>query len=458
MKISKYLLLSLLFCCVNYIVAQDFKRIEILADMFLEKTNLPGLSIAIAKDGQIVYTNGFGYANIKTEEQMKPSSQLRTASIAKVLTATALGRLATNGKLNFNDAIKIHVPYINKQYENLTIRQLAGHTSGINHRPSGNSFKNKQYESIEETLKLIKDPLLFEPGTDYQYSTNAYNLLAAVIEGASGIRYQDYMRDSIFKPLEMNQTFPENIAISDSKNAELYYLRKGKLRKESLSNGSYKLPGAGFRSTSSDLVKLMNAYTKGMISKEVVMEMFKSNVLDNGEKTNVGIAWRSSIDVFGNNVIEHAGSWRGTRTVLVYYPKEQLTISLMINASCQILIEETAHIFAQLYRTSEEVLKHEEYKSEINVIFNSDEGVKNYKGNLEIDAEIGVFKVNSDNFLSFNKFFAISNDNDYAFVSNSGLLYLKKNSGKTNRYNLYAYTNRNMANPITKKPLAVFKI
>ena len=458
MNLLKYLLLvGLLFCSVHYSIGQDYKRIEALADMLLEETKLPGLSMAIAKKGEVIYSKGFGFANVKERKEMAPTTQLRTASIAKVLTATALGRLATLGKLDFDDIVKKHVPYINEQYENLTIRQLAGHTSGMNHRPSGGGYKNKQYTNIKETVLLIKDPLLFEPGSEYRYSTNAYNLLGAVIEGASGMRYQDYMHDSIFAPLGMQQTFPENIQVPDSKNADLYYLKKGKLKREPLSNGSYKLPGASFRSTPSDLVKLMNAYTNGMISSEVTNEMFKSNVLLSGEETNVGIAWRTSMDIFGNQVIEHAGSWKGTRTVLVYYPKEELVISLMINATCRLLIEETAHIFMQLFRLSNEALTPYQKNEVVEVTLNEKEGVRRFQGNFILKGETGTFKTDSDGFLSSNKVFAISNEDEYALVCDYGLLYMNETNKVEFEGKLFAYLNRNKKNPKEKEPMASLK-
>lgn len=435
--------------------AQDYNRIEKLAGLFLEQTKAPGLSMTISKSGKVVYAKGFGFADVKGAIPMDPSIRLRTASVAKVITATALGRLATEGKLSFDDSVGMHVPYINAQYKNLTIRQLAGHTSGLTHRPSEKGYKNRQFDDMKETLPFIAAPLLFEPGTDYQYSTNAFNLLGAIIEEVSGMSYQAYMKKYIFEPLQMNHTFAENIQKQSPKDAQLYYIKKGKLLKEKLTNGSYKLPGAGFRSTPTDLVKLTNAYTNGMISKEVVAQMFQNNALSNGKKTNVGITWRNSMDIFGNLAVEHAGSWRGARTVLVYYPKEELAISLMINADCQVLIEETAHIFAQLYRTTELASNTMDINQNVMVTYNGKAGTESFQGSLQIQESLGLLKTEADNFLAQNKLLKIGAET-FAMVTEFGLLYLKTSKNKITEGKVYAYTNRNDVNPKEKTPLVVF--
>jgi CubicO group peptidase (beta-lactamase class C family) len=441
-----------------FVFAQDTLKVELLAESFLKQTKLPGLSIAVSKNNRLIYSKGFGHADIAKDQPMLPSTRIRTASVAKVLTATALGRLATEGALNFDEPIKSYAPYINSMYANLTVRQLAGHTSGLNHRPTGKGYQNKQYQSIRETLDLIDAPLLFEPGTDYSYSTNAFNLLASVIEGASGISYEKYMEQYVFEPLKMKHTAPENINQLTDADAKIYFFKNGKLKKDRLNNGSYKIPGAAFRSTPSDLVLLMNAYSEeGFISKDVAADMFKSNRLNNGEKTNVGIAWRLSVDAFGNQVVEHAGNWRGARTVLVYFPEEEMSISLMINAECQILIEETAHMFAQVFRGKKGKEIDKSLNHDVLLTENAKEGPVDYKGSIDLDSGRGTLKVQSDTYLKSNEIIALGSEANFAFSTFFGLLYMQMEAEGPSRGKVYAYFNRNKRNPKEEKPLLEFR-
>ncbi len=454
-RIYSQLILVLLVVCGG-LHAQESQRIDFLSESFLRQTQLPGLSIAVAKEGKVIYAKGFGFSNLEDQRPMLPSSCIRTASVAKVLTATALGRLATEGLLDFDAPIKKYVPYINRNYVNLTVRQLAGHTSGLKHRPSGRGYQNKQYTTIKETVDIINGPLLFEPGTDYKYSTAAFNLLAAVIEGASGIPYDEYMKTRVFAPLKMEHTSPENINKLTDRDAEIYYHKKGKLKRDKLNNGSYKVPGAAFRSTPSDLVKLMGAYTdRGFISGKVVEDMFASNSLPNGKKTHVGIAWRSSIDVFGNAVIEHAGSWRGARTVLVYYPEDELSLAVMVNAECQLLIEETAHIFAQFFLNGAWSTSRLSVNEKIKVVHHSKEGQVQYKGNLLLDLGRGTLSVESENYLKSNE--VVQLQNGFALSTFYGLFFMEIDTSSILDGQVYAYRTRNERNPREEGPLLEFR-
>lgn len=396
----------------------------------LNKTKLPGLSIAVNKNGKIIYAKGFGYADVAQKVKMEATTQIRTASVAKVITATALAKLASEKKLDFDAPIKNYISYLKAPFSALTTRQLAGHTAGVQHTPSKKSSKKKDYTSTKALIELVEQTqLAFEPDTDYQYSTLAYNLLAGVIEGASGKSYLAYMQENIFAPLNMNQTFPENISELGSNDAQLYYFKKDKLvLDKQLVNGSYKLPGAGFRSTSVDLVKMMDAYTNGFIAPEVVQTIFTSNTLTNGKKTNVGIGWRLNEDMQQRPTIEHAGNWQGARTVIVHYPEEQLSISMMINAKCVLFIEETAQIIAQLFlKGRSEVTEQKGIKQSLTISHNQTDGttellkgqlnfIENNKGKLTIDTSMKFLQESNLYYLGFGNHYALSTD--------FGLLYL----------------------------------
>ncbi|MEO1654427.1 MAG: serine hydrolase domain-containing protein, partial [Bacteroidota bacterium] len=340
-----------IYCQLGIGQESNYPKVDVLMQDFLNKSKLPGISLSINQRGTLIYSKGFGYADMEGQIKMRPQTQVRTASVAKVLTATALGKLVSEGKLDLDTPIGHYISYLKTPFSDLTSRQLAGHTAGIVHRPVSNSAKKKDYNTIREAVKLVEQTeLLFEPDTEYKYSSLAYNLLAGVIEEVSGKSYIRYMKENIFMPLQMHQTFPEKKSERSAKDAKMYYFKKGKLSPDpKYFNGSYKLAGAGFRSTSEDLARLMNAYSDGFLREKVVQDMFRSHRLKNGQKTQVGIGWRISKDFQNRPTIEHAGSWQGARTVIVYYPEQQLSITMMINAQCNIFIEETAQVIAQLF-------------------------------------------------------------------------------------------------------------
>ena len=429
-----------------------------LAHKFLQKTKIPGLSIAVSKNDTIIYAQGFGYANAEDHVKMTPHTRLRTASVSKLITTTALGRLLSQEKLDLDAPIEKYIPYIDAQYAHITARQLAGHTSGMNHRPRGNRHKKKQFTTVKPMVELMDKPLLFEPDTGYKYSTHGFVVLGAVIEGASGIPFETYMKEAIFNPLDMRQTAPENIKKLTPDDSEIYYLKKGKAHKQKWTNTSYNLPGAGFRSTPTDLLKMMRGYTNGFIAEEVVTEMFKSHTLKNGEQTNVGITWRRSYDPFGHPTIEHAGNWLGARTVIVHYPQENMNIAIMLNAGRQIFIEEMAHIFAELFREGQKKKPASHHlNTAIALTLRSNGKVKQYTGTIRMQGETGILTVGSDGFLKFNEIHSLKQGNHHVVLTDYGLSYLNLIKEDVLRGELYLYGTMNTTSPTLQPPMVTFK-
>lgn len=456
-----------IFCCLLFAAQgiaqhsndQVFALVDTLLEEFLEKGNLPGISIAISKNEKVIYTKGYGYANIKKKISMQPHTRLRTASVAKVITATALGRLMSEGKVNLDAPIIDYIPYIQEQYASLTLRQLCSHTSGMAHRPDNRTYKKKRFTKTKEAILLMDKALLFTPDTGYSYSTHAFNLVAGAIEGIAETDFEDYLNDAVFKPLGMTDTSIENINHLSADDASLYYLKKSKLRSEKLTSASYKIAGAGFRSTPTDLVKMMHGYTNGFIDSSTAQEMFASHALKNGTQTQVGIAWRNSIDAFGNRVIEHAGSWRGARTVIVHYPQENLNISLMINAECPVFIEETAHIIAQLMRENTTLyVPNRIIKDEIRGIYYNRDIEKPIFGTIHVENGNGILNISDLELFENAPIYSLNKTDHYAVVTHQGIFIMTADFSTNRTAKIFVYNKQLDTPPQEHQPLVTFNI
>jgi serine beta-lactamase-like protein LACTB, mitochondrial len=337
----------------SYSQISDKKAKDVTRDManqLLKTSNMPGISVAISKRGKIVFAEGFGYADIANKIPVTTTTQFRTASVAKVITATALGKLIQDGKLNIDLPVQEYVPEFPSKSFTVTSRQLAGHLSGLPHYSDADKIEDRIYPSVKDALGVFShEDLIFEPGTNYRYSTHGYTLLSAVIEGACGGSYLDYMKTEIFKPLKMDNTGPdERRQKPNTKAAKLYTVKNG-LQEEikKPEEISYKWAGGGLVSTPIDLINLANGYFNGFLRPDIVKLMTESQTLKSGEKTQVGIGWRISQDIDGRKVVEHSGSMQGARSVICIYPDDQLIISIMVNAEWSSTIEETAHMMAR---------------------------------------------------------------------------------------------------------------
>lgn len=442
---------------------QAYPYVDTLMTALLTRTQVAGISLSVRQAGKMIYAKGFGYADVAAQIPMKPTSQVRTASVAKVITTTALGKLATAGKLDLDAPLKTYLPDLAAPYADLTTRQIAGHTAGIPHRPTSQKATKKHYTEVREMAKLVEvAPLLFEPGTKYQYSTMGYNLLAALIEAISGKRYVDYLDEDIFGPLNMNQTFPENLAKLSEADTKSYYLKNGKLLLDKkLQDGSYKLAGAGFRSTSQDLAKMMDAYANGFLSQEVVQMMFTSNALTNGTSTQVGMGWRLNKDLGNRSTIEHAGSWQGARTVIVYYPASQLTVSIMINTQCTLFIEETAHLIAQLFLEDQpQNMDFMSLDQAITLTNNrSDGSIETYAGRLSFsDEHRGALTIATErDWLTQNPIYYVTGKKHFALATQYGLMYLHLTLAPTLTGKLYQYQMIGDPYHVLQRPMLTFQ-
>ena len=177
--------------------------------MTLDKA--PGLSVGFMK-GDFTWTKGFGYSDLENKVQAKPESSYRLASITKTLTAISVLQLVEAGKIDLDAEVQTYVPYFPKKKWPVTVRLLLGHLGGISH------YKNysvegriKVHKSTKEALAIFQDfDLVAEPGTRYNYSSYGYNLLGAVIEGASGQSFGDYINKHIFGLLKSMAIYAES--------------------------------------------------------------------------------------------------------------------------------------------------------------------------------------------------------------------------------------------------------
>ncbi|MCX6577024.1 MAG: serine hydrolase, partial [Candidatus Aminicenantes bacterium] len=179
--------------------------------MALDRT--PGLSIAFMK-GDFVWAQGFGHADLENMVPAKPDSSFRMASVTKTFTAFALLQLVEAGKINLDAEVQTYVPYFPRKKWPVTVRQVLGHLAGISHYKNSAAEEHiKEPKNTREAVAIFQDfDLVAEPGTRYNYSTYGYNLLGAVIEGASGQSYGDYVKSHVFEPLGMDNSRMDNPA------------------------------------------------------------------------------------------------------------------------------------------------------------------------------------------------------------------------------------------------------
>ena len=307
-----------------------------MIDSLQQNGKIPGIDVAVSISGEIIWSEGFGFADIEHNTPVITGKTLfRVGSVSKPITVAALGKLMDMKKVNLSLPVQTYVPYFPIKKYPISVKQISGHIAGIRHYRGKEMLMKNPYNSVESSIAIFSnDSLLFEPGSRYSYSSYAFNLLSAVIEGASGEDFLPYIQREVFSPLDMTSTSPD-------KNDSIIVNRTSFYQLDSLDNiinapyvdNSYKWAGGGFISTTTDLIKFGEAHLiPGFLSAETLNELTTSQVLNNGDSTGYGIGWvclkENQLQGYG-----HGGGSIGGITQFKIYPDEKLIIVLLSNSS-----------------------------------------------------------------------------------------------------------------------------
>ena len=298
--------------------------------------HIPGMTVAVGVRGRVVWTEGFGVADIERRVPATPETRYRIGSLSKLITATTLMRLAETRRIDLDAPIQNYVPSFPRKQAPITARLLAGHLSGVRHyRIPGDPIGTRAYKSLEEGLQIFaSDTLLFAPATRYSYSSYGYNLLGVALEGAAKAPYIEVVRQTVLRPLSMwSTTLDYRDSIVPNRATPYDYGRDQRVINAPYDDQSYKWPSGGFVSTAGDLVTLGMAHlSPGLLSAQSLATAFTTQRTADGKETGVGIGWRIARDSSGRTYYHHAGASNpGGRGVLVVFPREQIVVAMLAN-------------------------------------------------------------------------------------------------------------------------------
>jgi CubicO group peptidase (beta-lactamase class C family) len=297
---------------------------------------IPGVAMAVAVDGKLVYSEGFGYADLEERAPVWPTTKFRVGSISKPLTAIALMQLVEAGKIDLDAPVQKYVPTFPDKGAVITVRMVAGHLAGIRHYQDDEFTIQKHYGSVLESLKIFEnDPLVAPPGTKFNYSSYGFNLLSAVIEAASGEEFLSYMQRHVFAEMGLAHTTADQNTRIIEERSRFYELPKdGAVENAVYVDNSYKWAGGGFLSTAEDLVRFGSELTApGELKAETLKTMFTPQKIKSGEATEYGIGWFIRKSESGKLVYEHSGGSVGGTSQLILYPEQHLVVALVTNLS-----------------------------------------------------------------------------------------------------------------------------
>jgi CubicO group peptidase (beta-lactamase class C family) len=330
---SLFINFGIALLCVTTCAAQDAVTVKV--DDFIKtemlKQKLPGVSLAVVRNGQIVLAKGYGLANVEHQVAVKPETIFQSGSVGKQFTATAVMMLVEEGKIDLDEKIGKYLGDVPESWKNITVRNLLTHTSGLTDYPQDFDFRRDYTE--DELLKRAQAiPLAFQPGEKWQYSNLGYVTLGILIGKVTGRFYGDFLQERIFKPSGMATARIINEADIVPNRAAGYRLAGGELKNQEWVSPKLNTTADGsLYLTVYDLAKWDSAlYGEKLLKRASLEQMWTPVKLNDGKPASYGFGWAFG-EANKHRIIEHGGAWQGFKSFIARYVDDKLTVIVFAN-------------------------------------------------------------------------------------------------------------------------------
>ena len=329
-------------------LAEAIAVIDIWLEAEKDFKKIPGISVAIVKDQQLVWSKGYGFADVAKKVPMDAGTLCSICSISKLFTSVAIMQLWEQGKLRLDDSVSMYLPAFKMQQDfesvPITIRALLTHSAGLP-RESKQPYWTSPYKFPTE--KEINDSLgkqhtIYPASTMYQYSNLGMSLLGQIVAKVSGMSYEQYVEANILKPLGLTDTrpfMPENLWGNKLATGYGGLKRDGTRSTMPFFQANGIAAAAGFSSSALDLAKfaqwqlrLLNAGAKELLKPSTLKEMQRVQWINPDGNVTWGLGFvLETVD--GSKLVGHDGSCPGYRTIVQVEPKSKLGVVVMVNAA-----------------------------------------------------------------------------------------------------------------------------
>jgi CubicO group peptidase (beta-lactamase class C family) len=309
-------------------------EVDVYLLSLLETQHLPSVAVTVVKNGEVVKSKGYGFADLENKTPATPQTVYLLASVTKQFTATAAMMLAVEGKLKLDDPIGNYLEGAPEAWKGITVRHLLTHTSGMGRQlaavRSPGWFTSEH--SRQEFIRLAAaQPVLFPPGEKFSYSNVGYALLGYVVEKAGGRPYWDFLRERIFEPLGMSATRNTDPTAIVPNRAGAYGWAGGHFANRIHPNPSTGFAAGCLTSTAEDMARWDAALDgEKLLPRAALRQMWTSARLNSGAETGYGFGWTIG-DYFGHRTVAHSGSFEGASTHITRFLDDKLTVVVLIN-------------------------------------------------------------------------------------------------------------------------------
>lgn len=318
--------IAVIFAVFTGFVAAD--QVDDIVKSEMAAQHIPGLALAVMKDGHIIRSGGYGLANIELNVPVTPKTVFKIGSISKQFIATAMMLLVQDGKVSLDDPVSKYLDDAPATWSGVTIRKLLSHTSGLVRE--GPAFEAlKAQPDIDVIRSAYPLALVFPPGDKWQYSNIGYFTAAEIISRVSNESWPAFLEQRIFGPLLMTATRTTTWQDIILNRAEGYEWQNGKMR-HALEYLALR-PSGALISTVEDYAKWDAAlYTDAPLTSGSRDQMWTAVMLNNKQSSGYGLGWEIQTRA-GKRSIHHGGSMSGFRSHAARFPDDHLTFVVLTN-------------------------------------------------------------------------------------------------------------------------------
>ncbi len=390
-----FIVLSIIISCAGCAQETPDKQMDDLISGMI-KTGSAGVTVAVEKDGKILFSKGYGSANPEYDIPNTSKTIFHVASVSKQFTAFAIALLADQGKISLDDDIRKYLPELHDFGQRITIKQLVHHTSGLRDQWNLLALAGWRLDDVitrNQVLRLIshQNELNFNPGDEMSYCNTGYTLMGEIVSRVSGKSFAEWCKDNIFEPLDMNNTMFYDDHEKIVKNRAYSFNDSPEGLKKSVL--SYANAGAtSLFTTAEDLTKWSNNFYTMKVGNEAVMKQMEERaVLNKGD--TLSYAFGQDISKYkGLNAIAHSGGDAGYRSFLLRFPEHKFSIVVLSNLGSfnpAGLAYKIADIYLKEY-LKDDNKKSVEKPSEASRIEVGESLLKSYEGQYQLSPEMIV--------------------------------------------------------------------
>jgi CubicO group peptidase (beta-lactamase class C family) len=329
------MILTLGFCFALQAVAADPSGDEVAKSVRAEmvRQHIPGLALLVARHGQTLRAEGFGLANVELNVPVRPETIFQSGSVGKQFTATAVMMLVEAGKIGLDDPLSKYFPQGPAWWKQVTVRELLSHTAGFTDYPDNFDYRRDYTE--EQMLKIVAAIApAYPPGTRWSYSNIGFLTLGILIHRVTGEFYGDFLKERIFKPLNMSTARIISEADIIPNRSSGYLLVDGQLRNQTWVSPTVNTTADGSLYFSIlDMAKWDAALdTEKLLKRASLQQMWTIAKLIDGKPNSghYGFGWFIE-SRNGQHIVEHEGQWQGFETQISRYVDSGLSVVVLTN-------------------------------------------------------------------------------------------------------------------------------